>query len=135
MSAQPPPPADPHRFEKRVTLAVGSVAVLILLLIAAATVPPPRIAAIRANGGYVLVDNRTRRAVLVVTGTENGQACGRAMVGAGNRGRVRTCGYWSRMLVQGHGGENTAARLMVAQGQVYQVRWRGVLTAEQHDAF
>jgi hypothetical protein len=129
------PPSEAEHLEWRMTIVVSAAALLVVALVGLATIPKGRIAAIRANGGYVLVDNRTRRAVVVVTGTEDGRACGKTRVSAGNRGRVRACGAWSRMLVQGQGGDFAAARLMAAQGQVYQVRRRGVLTAEQHDAF
>lgn len=136
MTAPTPSPGDPHQHENRVTLAVLAGAMLMVFLLGAATVPKARIAKIRANGGYVLIDNRTRRAVLVVTGDKNGQPCGEAkVVRAGNRGRVRACGPWSHLLVRGPGGEAGAARLMAAQGQLYQVRWRGALSVEQHEAF
>lgn len=136
MTAPAPRPPDPHQHERRVTLAVSAGAVLLVLLMGAATVPKSRIAAIRANGGYVLIDNRTRSAVVVTTGGQNGEPCGEAkVVSAGNRGRVRACGPWSYLLVKGPGGEASAARLMAAQGQLYQVRWRGALAVEQHEAF
>lgn len=128
-------PTEAQRHERQATIVVLVGALVLVALVGAATVPTPRIAAIRANGGYVLVDNRTRRAVVVMTGTEDGQVCGKTQIGAGNRGRVRACGVWSWMLVRGRGGDAATARLMAAQGQVYQVRWRGALTAEQHDAF
>lgn len=127
------PLTEAQRHEGRATIAVLVGALLIATVVGAATIPKPRIAEIRANGGYVLVDNRTRRAVVATTENENGRPCGRAHVGAGNRERVRACGAWSWMVVRGRGGE--PARLMAAQGQVYQVRWRGGLQAEQHDAF
>ncbi len=121
--------------ERRVTLGVSIGAIMVALLVGLATTSPARVAALRANGGYILVDNRTRREVIVLTGFEDGQVCGRTRIGSGNRGRVRACGAWSPMLIAGRGGDAAQARLMAGQGEVYLVRWRGTLIAEKHEPY
>lgn len=117
-----------------ISVTIGAMAAA--LIVGSATIPEARIATIRANGGYVLLDNRTRHGVLAVTGDLQGKHCDtKRPIRAGNRGRVRACGAWSYLWVQGPGGEPETARLLVARGRVYQVLWNGTLTVEPHDAY
>ncbi|CAN5294327.1 hypothetical protein BH10PSE4_BH10PSE4_37020 [soil metagenome] len=120
--------------EQPVAMGVVVVAGLIALMAVVRTMEPSRIERMRANSGYVLIDNRTRYGVLALTSDLSGQVCGKMLVPSGNRARARACGAWSRLQLRGRGGE--VPLMNVAQGAVYEVRWKdGQLQAQVQDVY
>ncbi|KRA59853.1 hypothetical protein ASD79_09960 [Caulobacter sp. Root655] len=134
MSDERPNPAPPNLESLTIwSVLVGTAVVAVAVVTITAT--PGRIAAMRTNGGYVLVDNRTRNSVVIHATTDDGRLCGTVKVAAGNRGRAPVCGRETDLFVVGRGVPTPDSHVVAAQNGVYQVRWRNGLSIEQHEPY
>lgn len=113
----------------RVDLAVAVAAVALILLIVWRTAWPERIARMRANGGYVLIDNHSRHGFVVKSYDLNGDPCGEVRIAAGNRERAAACGPRSRLRIR---GRDTDLTFMAAQSEAFDVVWTGQWSARPH---
>ncbi|CAN5335625.1 hypothetical protein BH10PSE3_BH10PSE3_38920 [soil metagenome] len=118
--------------EQLVVVAIVAVAGLVGLIAVIPTMELSRIERMRANGGYVLIDNRTRYGVVASTSDYSNRRCGEVVVASGNRERSPACGRWSRLRLLARGGETPP--MNAAQGAVYEVRWKdGELVVQMQD--
>jgi len=118
-----------RRDEVRTAVGVAIGAVVLAGGLAVATLPPQRIAALRANAGYVLVDNRSGHGFVVRAYDGEGRPCGEVRIAAGNRGRAPACDAHSDLVVIGRG---RWAHFQAARTAAYEVRWNDGWTAQPH---
>lgn len=124
------------RQEHWTTVGVGLAALAIIAILLFATASPARIAALQTNGGYALVDNRTRHAFVVASYTGEGAPCGRPVrIAAGNRERAPVCGLEADLFITGRGGPTKTAHHVVGRNGVYEVRWRDGLIVVAHQPY
>lgn len=114
---------DWEGLEHRAPLILSSAFILAALVMLVSTVDRVRMAHLRANGSYVLIDNRTREEVVVDSRYRSGGRCMKEekRVAAGNRARVRACSRWSALQIR-HPGRLGGVSIDAEQGTVVEVR-------------